>query len=545
MKRILTLAGLLSVQALYSQHLVSHQFLSSYNNSQIDSIYTSMGLPSALLPNNYAIDVYRLRYNTVGPDSITPVVASGLMVVPTGKNCASSIVSYQHGTMTRRVDAPSYRVGEWILGVAMGSEGYVGLLPDYLGLGLDTTMVHPYQHARSEATAVIDHIRAGREACAQLNVQLNGQVLLCGYSQGGHSTMATHKMIQAHFSSEFNVSASVPMSGPYSMSGVMKDIMISDDPYPAPYYLPYVLFSFRNVYGVYPNASDFLLSPYDVVLPPLFNGMTGSGTIDNVMPSVPKNILKPAVLDSFMNDPNHVFRTLLDDNDVYKWVPQVPVYMLYCEGDNSVPYENSVVAYDYMVNAGAQHVNKRDINSALDHSECAQFAMLEMRNIFDTLRYDKVSVRFITTAPSGNGAQDGSISVYIMGGQPPYSISWNTGATTETLTGVGVGTYTVTVSSASAYEPVTANYYLNPAGVSVEEADLQQLAVYPNPSSGMFYINADAPIGKLAVYDNLGRRVHSSFQAGNQAAIDLQMLKSGVYILVNEAGERSRIVISH
>ncbi|MGQ3015563.1 MAG: lipase family protein, partial [Flavobacteriales bacterium] len=485
MKKILTLAGLLVSAALYSQHLVSHQFLKSYDNSQIDSIYTSMGLPSMLLPNQYKIDVYRLLYNTVGPDSITPVVASGLMVLPKDKGCGSTILSYQHGTMTRRVDAPSYRQGEWILGVAMGSEGYVGLLPDYLGLGLDTSMVHPYQHARSEATAVIDHIRAAREACVQLSYPLNGQVLLTGYSQGGHATMATHKMIQGSFSSEFNVTASVPMSGPYSMSGVMKDVMLSSQPYPAPYYLPYVLFSFRNVYGVYPNASDFLVAPYDVVLPPLFNGVYGSGTIDNAMPNVPKNILKQAVLDSFTNDPNHIFRQLLDENDVYKWVPQVPVHMLYCEGDNSVPFENSIVAYDYMTNAGATKVSKNNVNSALDHGECAQFAMLEMRTFFDTLRMDKVSLSFSTVPPSGAGAQDGAITVHVSGALPPYTISWNTGGSSSTLTGIGTGTYTVTVSSPSACAPVTASYFVNPMGVSVQEAEKTAFSVFPNPTTGL------------------------------------------------------------
>ncbi|MBL0911491.1 MAG: T9SS type A sorting domain-containing protein [Bacteroidia bacterium] len=544
MKKILTLAGLLVSAALYSQHLVSHQFLKSYDNSQIDSIYSSMGLPSLLLPNQYKINVYRLLYNTVGPDSVTPVVASGLMVLPKDKGCASTILSYQHGTMTRRVDAPSYRQGEWILGVAMGSDGYVGLLPDYLGLGLDTSMVHPYQHARSEATAVIDHIRAAREACAQLSYALNGQVLLTGYSQGGHATMATHKMIQGSFSSEFNVTASVPMSGPYSMSGVMKDVMLSSQPYPSPYYLPYVLFSFRNVYGVYPNASDFLVAPYDAVLPPLFNGVYGSGTIDNAMPNVPKNILKQTVLDSFTNDPNHIFRLLLDENDVYKWVPQVPVHMLYCEGDNSVPFENTIVAYDYMTNAGATKVSKNNINSALDHYECAQFAMLEMRTFFDPLRMDKVSLSFSTVPPSNAGAQDGAITVHVSGAEPPYTISWNTGGSSSTLTGIGTGTYTVTVSSPSACAPVTASYFVNPMGVSVQEAEKTTLSVFPNPTTGLLNIQSETMIGEVEIYDTMGKKVYASKENSTQVALDLQALKPGVYMVVAGQKEPARIVIS-
>ena len=44
---------------------------------------------------------------------------------------------------------------------------------------------------------------------------------------------------------------------------------------------------------------------------------------------------------------------------------------------------------------------------------------------------------------------NGTATVSISGGTPPYSVLWNTGATTETIFGVGAGTYSVVVSDAN------------------------------------------------------------------------------------------------
>jgi hypothetical protein len=47
---------------------------------------------------------------------------------------------------------------------------------------------------------------------------------------------------------------------------------------------------------------------------------------------------------------------------------------------------------------------------------------------------------------SCNGAMDGAIDLEVTGGAPPYDYDWNTGATSQDLTGLSGGTYTVTVT---------------------------------------------------------------------------------------------------
>ena len=341
------------------------------------------GVPSAFVGAYYDIDVYKVRYFTPSVDSST-IYASGLLAVPNNATCRLPLITYGHGTMSDREAAPSRGIsGEAVIGMVMASLGYVSALPDYIGLGdAPAGLMHPYQDARTEASATIDLLRAARELAPQLNYRLNGQVFLTGYSQGGHTTMATHRKMQTDLSNEFSVTASSPMSGPYDLSGVMVDVMLSDSDYAVPGYLPYLVFSWNQRYHFYNNPSQYLLSPYDTILPPLFDGTHDMGQINAHMPSVPKHIFKPEMIDSFTNNPNHPFRLALADNDVYNWKPDSPVHIVFCRADKEVDPRNALTLFNTFKANGVTQVDTICASETLPHFQCAQFAVLSMKAFF-------------------------------------------------------------------------------------------------------------------------------------------------------------------
>ncbi len=374
----------------------------SYTKVQLDSVLNANGIPPFIIGTIYDIDIYKVSYHTVSYDS-TPVLASGMLAVPKNISCRLPIASFAHGTETLRESVPSRLVGgEAVIGMVMASLGYAATLPDYIGLGDGPkTLLHPYQHALTEASATIDLLRATREASVIAGFRLNGQLFLTGYSQGGHATMATHRTIQEKLGGEFTVTASCPMSGAYDMSGVMVDVMLSDSNYAVPGYLPYLVFSWNQKYKFYTNVSDYLANPYDTLLPPLYNGNFGMGYINSKMPSVPKKIFKQTMIDSFTLNMNHPFRKALAENDVYNWTPTAPVRILFCRADEEVSWANTVKMISQFKINGVQNADTICVNETLSHFQCAQFAILNMKDYFESFKLlDSCNVSSVQSIPN-------------------------------------------------------------------------------------------------------------------------------------------------
>jgi pimeloyl-ACP methyl ester carboxylesterase len=386
MKKVIVLSLLLlSFSVSFSQRIISKIFLQTFTVHQLDSVVTvNVGINPFTL--QYDIDVYRLDYNTVNYDS-TLIMASGMLAVPRNTVCHFPMAAYEHGTESAKSEAPSYLTGqEPVIGMVLASLGYIVSEPDYLGLG-DGPGLSPYQHAQTEATASIDMLRSAREFCDSAGIHRNGQLFLMGYSQGGHACMATHRAIQDQLHGEFVVTAAVPMSGAYDMSGVMINTMLSDTPYSQPGYLANLVISLNPIYHFYDSIQQAFIPPYDTTLPPLLDGTHGINDLNNAMPSVAKRAFTAAELDTFTNDPTAIVRRALAENDVYDWLPLCPVKILFCKADQYVPYMNSVVAINKLRQNGCTQCDTMDVNPLLNHIPCAQYAMLVAKSFFDQFMY--------------------------------------------------------------------------------------------------------------------------------------------------------------
>ncbi|MCX7871748.1 MAG: hypothetical protein N2487_00520 [Verrucomicrobiae bacterium] len=356
--------------------------LQQLTKAQLTALFVSNGIP---VSPQYDVKVYRIYYDTVAPDGL-PIKASGAVVIPVASGKSFPLLSYQHGTEFLTNNVASQGGGEFVAGLALASLGYAVSMPDYLGMGLAVGMLHPFVHARSEATACIDALRAVRVLCSQTGVSLNGQLFLIGYSQGGHATMALHREIEFYHTNEFVVTASAPMAGPYDMSGTMANLMLSDAAYDTPAYLPYTLFSYNNVYKIYDSSSNFLNAPYASTLPPLFDGRHSASQINSAMPSIPSRILKQEFLNQFKSTPNHPFRIALQANDLYNWKPIALMQMYHCASDVTVPFSNSEVALARFHALGATHVELVDPNPWGNHGTGAISCFYAAYQWFETLK---------------------------------------------------------------------------------------------------------------------------------------------------------------
>lgn len=382
--QLLRLYRLVAVQPAVRGKLISSNHLPSYAAGTLNFIFGVYGITN--ITAQYGVDRYQIVYETIDPLG-GRTTASGGLFIPQQTGTTWPLLSYSHGTITQTNQVPSVALTEDTLaGLAFASVGYVSVAADLLGLG-SSPGLHPYLHARSEATASVDMLRAARNFCASNGIGLNGQVFVTGYSQGGHVAMALHRELERYHTNEFAVTASAPMAGPYDMSGVeMNDILSARCP-PNPYYAAYVVMAYQSVYGLAPSWTNLLVAPYASTIPPLFNGNTGGTTINGVMPTCNiSTILWPAVISSLTNDPGCPLYQALRDNDLYRWKPVAPMRLYHCSGDQDVLPANSQVAYDSFHAQGATQVQLIDPQPGADHTGCAIPSLEAAYLWFDTFR---------------------------------------------------------------------------------------------------------------------------------------------------------------
>ena len=349
--------------------IIDSNYMGFYTIETQTVILKGWGIYPAIIPQSI-IDVYNLTYETVAVNDLK-TIATGVVAIPRSGPVSLPILSYQHGTIIAKDHAPSGALkSEYYIPLACASAGFVGVAPDYLGMG-GGAGIHPYLHAKSEATAVIDMIRATKNLLSQLNISDNGQLFLMGYSQGGHATMAAHRQLQQWHQNELQVTASAPMSGPYHLSHTVFQI-IENEHYPVPANYAYLIHAYQQIYGLADDWSAIIKAPYDDMVPVLFDGYHDDDLVYNQFPTQISNFFDDNYLADFMESPNsHYLYQKLVENDLINWAPDVPVRLYHTLGDTVVSYDNAQAAYSAFINLGAQDVSIVDVGQNLDHGESA------------------------------------------------------------------------------------------------------------------------------------------------------------------------------
>lgn len=196
--------------------------------------------------------------------------------------------------------------------------------------------------------------------------------------------MAVHRKIQNEYSSQFRVTASSPMSGAYDMAGAQAKVMFEE--YTQPFYLPFLLNSYNEVYKVIDgDINQIYKSPYDTLIPKLFDGTSNIGEINKALPKVPSNMIKDSIVNLFLSDPDFPFMVAIKENEVFNWKPEAPVQICYCSSDEEVYYQNAIVAYNRMKELGAKNFKLKLVGKNQYHGQCALFATMYTKLYFDSI----------------------------------------------------------------------------------------------------------------------------------------------------------------
>lgn len=365
--------------------LISYEKIESINTDELKQKWKENNIPQIMIPIKYDVDIYEIRYHTLWHDG-SIIEASGLYFVPNQNKYKVPLMLYNHGTTMRRRQGFSFS-GQLSICLGFATDGYAVAFQDYIGLGTGEKF-HLYQHADSEGQSGVDMLRAVKELNKSLGIYWDMNLFITGYSQGGHATLAAHRKIQQEYSGQFKVTASSPMSGAYDMAGAQAGVMFEE--YSKPFYLPYLLNSYNEAYGIIEgDVHQIYNEPYDTLIPKLFDGSMSLSDINSQLPSVPSTMVKDSIVNLFVTDPNFPFSKAIEENEVYKWVPKAPVQLCYCTSDEQVSYINSIVAHDTMKYLGAKKVLLKLSGRNHDHNTCAIFTSINTKFFFDNIRKGK------------------------------------------------------------------------------------------------------------------------------------------------------------
>jgi pimeloyl-ACP methyl ester carboxylesterase len=289
--------------------IVTAQLAGQATKAQIDAGTSASGAQQLTGAAACDVDIRYVLYMTRDPAG-QPATASEAVFVPSGTapQCSGDrpVVLYAHGTTTAKsyniADVSRQTANPTLFNNAAGAEGslilamyaaqgFIVVAPNYLGYDRSSLSYHPYLNAEAQAVDMVDGLRAAKAhlAAAGTTTKPSSKLFIAGYSQGGHVAMATHKAIERDYSSEFTVTASVPMSGPYNLVG-FGDFITPADPTAATanqkvnagatIFVPLLLTSYQKSYGnIYSKPSDVYQSPYDQSAETLFPTDTPVATL--------------------------------------------------------------------------------------------------------------------------------------------------------------------------------------------------------------------------------------------------------------------------
>jgi hypothetical protein len=318
----------------------------------------------------YSLRLFSISYYT--EDAKGRIVPSaGVLVVPVrSPGTKTPLISFQHGTMFEKRQAPTLSNGpELGMAIAMASaSGFLMTVPDHLGLGIEALkhpeQFHPYCQWAPLARDNGDMLVAAQallkdEAFHQVVEDVptpDGRLFLTGYSEGGYLTLGLHRELESHPDQYGNikVTASAPLSGGYASSTIMLDKLMERQKFAFPGFAAYLWITLNQTYGIFPTPEQYLASPYDQTVAPMIDGQHSDVEVSSAMPPIVSDILLPKVRNDLIAGIGEFFSATrandLAGADGSGYRLEASVHFIHGFDDELVPRGNTERAVDYLRN---------------------------------------------------------------------------------------------------------------------------------------------------------------------------------------------------
>ena len=273
---------------------------------------------------------------------------SGKVMLPKeGKPKRMVLVS--HYTVGSNAEAPS---NCFSLEGILVQQGYGLIIPDYLGYGITSHMVHPYLVMDLTARNVVDMYLAVRpwlEAVGR--APENPEIILMGYSQGGANTMAVQHLIEMEYAYDthpqrIDIHRVFAGGGPYDVKATYERFVITDTAdYPVA--VPLVVQGMILGNKLQIQMSDMMQGWLCEKMDPWVNSKKYCTSQLNALigTKVTHELLTKEAMDQKSDKVAELYKAMNANSIIsYNWQPNAPVYMMHSMDDETVPYANAANA---------------------------------------------------------------------------------------------------------------------------------------------------------------------------------------------------------
>lgn len=319
--------------------------------------YDEADLSSLTARLKYDVEVYKITYKTAFEGDT--IEASGVVAVPLSdsKKDAFPVLSYQHGTLFQKSQAPSLSATNDFM-TLIAATGMVVVIPDYIGFGESAQVQHPYMHKEYTVNAVLDMIRASKEFIATEDpCETNDQLFMLGYSQGASATVAALSAIENNnLNADIHVTGAAAGSGAYNLNQ-FRDWIMDQQIYEKPSFIAYILKSYLRYTEMDVDYAQVFSEEFAASVPVLIDGRKSEEEVNS---SFGTFHIGELFNDDFENDSifaaSDVYasmRAAFDANKVTSWQLSTPLTLYYGNDDLWVPGRESIQLYQNFQNDGA------------------------------------------------------------------------------------------------------------------------------------------------------------------------------------------------
>lgn len=338
---------------------VQYEFLERWDVDRLNKILQVdtpqfAGISTSYSLASNAVRLYRITYTSVIPEHDNkPTVATGLIAIPDTADTSFPMVSYQHGTVYRKQEVPSFpaQSSETQLMIAQfAGQGYILIGSDYFGMGLSHEP-EGYMVKGSHQQACYDMLMASRAVLAHLQRKDSGLVL-AGWSQGGFVTMAfLEKLENAKVPVKAAATASAPVDVFVALNGFLNFPRKNDAAWVTTLFI-LSSFAFENYYSI-PGLARSLINDeyYDVSRKAYDKQPVNAADIPTDLHKlVRKEYFSPQYFAA------SAYGKLMAATQAYRWVVHTPVRNYFGQADEVISDGLGQLAMNYQRAIGNQNV---------------------------------------------------------------------------------------------------------------------------------------------------------------------------------------------